>query len=66
MNFVTTLPNGVKCITNKSDELPLGSITIGNGDEQYYDNEGKILPDFKNLPKFSPKLLKLGPLSDDA
>lgn len=66
MNSVTLLPNGVKCISNKSDELPPGSITFGTGDEQHYDASGNILPDFKKLPKFNTKLLKLGTLSDDA
>jgi hypothetical protein len=64
MNFVTMLPNGVKCITNKSDELPVGSMTFGSGDEQHYDKEGKILPDFKALPKFSHKLLKQAPVDE--
>lgn len=65
MNFVTLLPNGVKCISKKSDELPLGSMTYGSGDEQHYDAHGNILEDFKGLPKFMPKLLKLGPLEAD-
>lgn len=65
MNFVTLLPNGVKCISKKGDDLPLGSMTYGSGDEQHYNREGKILPDFKDLPKFSPKLLKLGTLEAD-
>ena len=65
MNFVTMLPNGVKCITNKSDELPDGSMTYGNGDEQHYDAHGNILKDFKGLPKFSPKLLKLSSIEAD-
>jgi hypothetical protein len=66
MNFVTLLPNGVKCLSNKSDELPEGSMTYGSGDEQHYDGQGNILPDFKKLPRFNKKLLALGPLADDA
>jgi hypothetical protein len=64
MNFVTQLPNGVKCISSKSDELPEGSTTFGEASE-YYDAAGKLLKAFRNLPKFNPKLLKLGPLADD-
>lgn len=65
MNSVTLLPNGIKCITKKSDELPDGSMTYGTGDEQHYDEHGNILDDFKKLPKFTPKLLKLGSLEAD-
>jgi hypothetical protein len=65
MNFVTQLPNGVKCITNKGDELPDGSMTFGDASE-YYDESGRVAKEYRSLPKFNPKLLKLGPLSDDA
>jgi hypothetical protein len=65
MNSVTLLPNGVKCITKKSDALPEGSMTYGAGDEQHYDSTGNIIKDFKGLPKYSEKLLKLGPLEAD-
>lgn len=63
MYFVSRLPNGVMCLSKKSDELPDGTMTFGDASE-YYDN-GRVSDEFRNLPKFAPKLLLLSSLADD-
>lgn len=59
MNSVTQLPNGVMCITKKSDEVPPNSMTYG-WDSGYYDKNGNILKEYQKLPKFTEKLLEQG------
>lgn len=57
MKSVTQLPNGVLCISDARNALPPETCVFGPASE-YYDEEGNILPEYQDLPKFKPSLLE--------
>lgn len=53
MVSVMMLPVGKLCLIDGRSKIPDNAFVFGS-DSDYYDNEGNLLPEFKNLPRYKP------------